>query len=203
MKYRKQQRILAGVTRVRIHLRMTQESFALYIGVSKSLVSMVENGNRHLPFKALEKVCKLEQDWQSIVATETAVAEPREAAAAKTADSWQQAQLRAKQLRLQELQYEYKKMTARYEELMKTATHFQQLLNMPRHEPGSRERKVLEFQMFKLDQELKTCDFAARTRKKYKIALLEQLIKGEDVKQRANSLDIGLIRWPLLPQIAA
>ncbi len=94
-------------------------------------------------------------------------------------------------------------MTQRYEDVMKTATHFKQLLNMPGNEPGSSERIVLEFQMFKLDQELKTCDFAARTKKQYKIALLEQLIRGEQVKQPANKSNTALFRWPLPPQLAA
>ncbi len=62
MKAAKKQKVLDGVTKVRIHLRMTQEVLARYIGVSKSLISMVENGHRKLPADALEIIFNLEND---------------------------------------------------------------------------------------------------------------------------------------------
>ncbi len=203
MKFSKQQRVLAGVTRVRIHLRMTQESFALYIGVSKSLISRVENGKRQLPVKALHKICDLEKDWHFIVEAEAATLQKKEAATAKTLDKLQQIQLYRRQLRLQELQYEYKKMTERYGQVTTASGLVKGLLNRCGHEAGSRERTILEFQLFKLDQQLKSCCYATRVNKQNQIALLEQLLNGEQVNEQKTMSDIGMLRRPLLPQIAA
>ncbi len=203
MKTSKQLKILAGVTRVRIHLGMTQQMFAQYLGVSKSLISMVENGNRQLPAKAMMMICELENGLESTTESAEAMPQTIAASAANPANSWQQAELYVKQLRLQELQYDYARMNRRYEQLAKSLAHIGQLLNMPDHAASSRGRKILEFQLFKLGQQLKSCDYAARAKKEFQIGLLEQLIKGEEQTQEATTSNMELMPRLHLPKVAA
>lgn len=61
MKLRKKMRVLSGVTAVRVALGLTQLALAEILGVSKSLISMVENDKRHLPFKALVRLAEMEK----------------------------------------------------------------------------------------------------------------------------------------------
>ena len=202
MKTSKQIKILAGVTRVRIQLGMTQEMLALYIGVSKSLVSMVENGNRQLPVSALKIIHDLEKALQH--PAEAAPATPiKKEVAATPLDSWQQAQLNIKQLRLKELQYEYNRMASRYEQLAKSSGHIRHLLSMPGHKASSRATRLLVFQLGKLCDKMQTCNDAARTRKQWQMALLEQLIKGAQQTQGPVKSNQQIMSGPHLSTLAA
>jgi len=61
MKLRKKMRVLSGVTAVRVALGLTQLALAESLGVSKSLISMVENDKRKLPVKALARLVEMEK----------------------------------------------------------------------------------------------------------------------------------------------
>ena len=177
--------------------------FAHYLGVSKSLISMVENGNRQLPAKAMNIICELENGLESTTETAAAMPESVKVSAAKPANSWQQAELYIKQLRLQELQYEYARMNRRHEQLAKSLAHIRQFLYMPCRAASSRGGKVLEFQLFKLGQQFKSCDYAARAKKQFQIALMEQLIKGEEQAKEATTSNMELMRRLHLSKVAA
>lgn len=109
MKTRKKLQLLGGITAIRVKAGVTQAAFARYLGISKSLVSMVENGRRSLPSAALTKLSELEIQFQQQPTLGTFSQQPvfRESA---TVTSRRQLQEPVKRSRLMELQYRLKRM---------------------------------------------------------------------------------------------
>ncbi|RYZ24025.1 MAG: XRE family transcriptional regulator, partial [Sphingobacteriales bacterium] len=61
MKMSKKLKVLAGITRIRVKLGWSQQQLACYLGISKSMISMIENGNRQIPPAAFLRLCELER----------------------------------------------------------------------------------------------------------------------------------------------
>ena len=60
MKGYRQLKKLQGIGATRLRLGLTQELFALELGMSRSLLSKVENRERSLPLAALAKLSEME-----------------------------------------------------------------------------------------------------------------------------------------------
>lgn len=184
-------RVLSGVTAVRVALGLTQLALAEILGVSKSLISMVENDKRRLPVKALVRLAEMEK----------AVAFSRqqsrklllEESAAEIKKKQVTHQLRCLDLGL--LQYRLKKMRASYVENCSI------LADLAAYMEGS-ERSKEKFAGFMLRQQYKiTCarikrnDLQQQAKLQGRIAMLEIMIAAytEPVLYEINAAEAANI----------
>ena len=129
MKYRKQVRILQGVTAIRIKLGLTQLALAQYLGISKSLVSMVENGHRSLPTAALIKISELE-----MAAADAAIRTKGKSMIlhkSHTADPRQELRVNIDRLQQSQRQYRMEKNNEQYSRIAGAIIVVQSLLDHP------------------------------------------------------------------------
>lgn len=163
MKRSKKLKILRGVTAVRVKLGLTQLALAQYLGISKSLVSMVENGHRNLSSASLAKLAGLETgiDIEQLPGEEsptdqTPLREPAQV------DSFRNARKKINALYILELQYRLNIMNNRCTEITGSLLKLERLLQMQ----AGQANQVLVQQHKLLCKKLKSCDETSQAKTK-------------------------------------
>ena len=166
-------RILAGVTAIRIKMQLTQTAFGQLIGVTKTMVSMVENGHRGLSALALQKLSLLELDFlarEAAVTSKPACPIPLPERERQTFIRETKESINRKQL--QELEYELAAMKAQHADLQ-AATRYIGWANESNFHPGI--AVVLEAARLRLHKKLRRCSEQAQASHLAKIARLRIL----------------------------
>lgn len=180
MKLSKKLKILRGVTAVRVKLGLTQLALAQYLGISKSLVSMVENGHRNLSSASLAKLAGLETgiDIEQLTGEESPTDQNplREPA---QVDSFRSARKKINALYILELQYRLNIMNNRCTEITGSLLKQERLLQMQ----AGRANQVLVQQHKLLCKKLKSCDETARLKLRSKIVMLHLIITGKETAE--------------------
>ncbi|RYY44789.1 MAG: XRE family transcriptional regulator [Chitinophagaceae bacterium] len=129
MKSSKKIKLLRGITAFRIVAGMTQQVFAQQLGVSKSLISMVENGKRKLPTPALLKLSRLEIKYHADINASRAASDQQSCPFDdRPLKNISDAAERSKIIRVQELKYELIKVRHRQQEMNTAARILNELI---------------------------------------------------------------------------
>ncbi|MBC7936489.1 MAG: helix-turn-helix transcriptional regulator [Rhizobacter sp.] len=197
MKLSKQIRILRGVTAVRVKMQMTQLAFAHYLGISKSLVSMVENGRRSLPAAALVKITQLEMAFDT-ARKGHAIMMPATIAINETADQQyiREGREAINRLDLARLQYRLKRMAEKYASSTNALQYLEWAMKL---RAPSQESGGLELAKQQLMIKLRRCIEPAQAKLKGKIAMLEIILRaGKQPPQLETKLvQVQQRVWPL------
>jgi transcriptional regulator with XRE-family HTH domain len=180
MKTRKKLKLLQGITAIRVKAGITQLALAQYLGISKSLVSMVENGRRKFPLAALLKLSELELQFQQQQGSEIPFKLPAYTQSAAEA-SMRRLKESIKRNYLKQLQYRLKMMEELHEE---TLASLQYLHRMQKDTAGI-TFNILELEKRKLLKRLERCDETACATIKGKITMLEM---GLESYHRENDI---------------
>ena len=177
MKLSKQFRVLSGPTAIRIKMGLTQLALAKYLGISKSLVSMIENGNRSLPLAALLKISELEIHFAQLTASgnDAALTLPvyQESATEKTI---RMSKEKANQLRLSQKKYELKWMAIKQQEIIRPIRQLDVAMAFENQYGAPGDNNPLAMSRKALLKKLKRCDQQAIAKLEGKIARLEIVI---------------------------
>lgn len=174
MKYRKKMQVLRGVTALRVKLGISQFVFAQYLGVSKSLISMVENSRRHLPLAAMVKLSQLEMHFHE-QGTLPAVAETDSSTGeiASLRKIARQCRENINRLRLSQLGYELQQLKATRQETLEALQHLEAMLTYAAADPNCNSLFFLQQEKRRLLKKLAGCDALAQAKMEGKIAMLE------------------------------
>lgn len=193
MKLRKQLKLLMGITAIRVQQHMTQAELALYLGVSKSLISMVENGHRSLPLSALKKLadlqirlCKARTAGESDVPSTVVMESPRET-------TMRPYRKRANRANLAYLKSSLVRMTDRYDSIQQAILQIECLLRFPAGEESVFDIKTWTRHTNQLQQRLDNCGLYAQAKLRGKIAMLETMV-ALDESQPEISMENGLLK---------
>ncbi|RYY63834.1 MAG: XRE family transcriptional regulator [Chitinophagaceae bacterium] len=177
MKLSKQLRVLSGPTAIRIKMGLTQLALAKYLGISKSLVSMIENGNRSLPLAALLKISELEIHFAQLSASGNDAAlslpEYQESATEKTIRTSRE---KANELRLSQKKYELKWMAIKQQEIIQQIQQLDIAIAFESQYGAPGDDSPLVISRKGLLKKLKHCDQQAIAKLEGKIAQLEVVI---------------------------
>lgn len=175
MKARKKFHLLQGITAIRVKMGITQQRLAEYLGVSKSLVSMVENGRRRFPFHAFMCLAKLEAAFQNgeIQLPDATVFKRPDQQECPYQCAIRKARERKKEIALEECRFKLMMMEMKYEELMDQLRH---LRTVQQFDPGSFDGRRLEPGIKQLMKKLKSCDIQAQAVIRGKMAMLEIIV---------------------------
>lgn len=187
--------LLQGVTAIRVKAGLTQLALARYLGISKSLVSMVENQQRKLPLTALMKLSELEIRFREQPVTGIPFQVPVYTES-EAEVSVRNCKVTIKRCQLNQLQYQLENM----EELHKlTLAAFMYLERMQVCGPVPSVTSCgnsFDVEKKKLQKQLKRCDATARAGIRGKIAMLEIVlqsyepeIKVTDTAQAGEQVD--------------
>ncbi|RYD83032.1 MAG: XRE family transcriptional regulator [Sphingobacteriales bacterium] len=172
MKTRKKLQLLQGITAIRVKAGITQLALAQWLGISKSLVSMVENNRRKLPLKALLKLAELEIQLEQQPACEMPL---QLATNTKPAlEAKRQLQQSIKQSQLEQLAYRLK---ANLQLQASTLASLQYLDSMQQTSIGL-PVEIFEWEKQKLLNRLKRCDETACAKIEGKMMMLEIVLES-------------------------
>ena len=185
IEYKKMQ----GIAATRVRLGLSQEIFAMELGITRSLLSKAENKQRSLPTTALAKLAALEialaaettanMDMHSGPAT---VIESQGTEQASTIFHYKEMACRAEAERKE---FKLAIMLARYNEYRRSLDQLNLLVlanggDHPRFQPGK-----LEVSRFLVQQKLNKCDLPVQANLRHKIALLYAEAELHAVTRRA------------------
>jgi len=171
MKAFKQYKRQQGIGATRIRLGLSQQDFAIQLGVSRSLVSKVENRVRSLPLAALAKLSALE--------TVLAGAPVHHGMAGKEQGTSEQAAfyLHSKGmdycLEIQRLQYRLNGMEAGYQQLCRSLQTIETLLATDAGKEARLGQGFLQLQRHSISRKLIKCALPAQAALRQRIALLQ------------------------------
>ncbi len=161
---------MRSMKRLRETLGLSQEQLAIYLGVTRSLLSMAEMGKRSLPVKAFVKLSELEKSLRSNVQYKAASLQQHATADAAVVRSHaKKCMARAAGIKLQltALEKNYQQcLTA----LLATG-HLMSLL--PEGEAGKKDRLWLELLELQTLKKMKDCGNAAQVILQLRINALE------------------------------
>ncbi|RYZ48806.1 MAG: XRE family transcriptional regulator [Sphingobacteriales bacterium] len=166
-----------GIGATRLRLGMTQEVFAMELGISRSLLSLAELGKRSLPTFALAKLAALEV---SLAGLETIRGAEAAAAGIQPEDQFDNdhaaALLHYKEMQCRanadKKQWDLDIMIARYGQLRTSLDEAEQLLA---NVPGDMDNSyhcTMNILCFSLRRKISKCDIPAQNALRHKIALL-------------------------------
>ncbi|RYF89828.1 MAG: XRE family transcriptional regulator [Chitinophagaceae bacterium] len=171
-----QYRRMQGLAATRIRLGLSQELFAMQLGISRSLLSKAENKTRTLPTEALLKFSALEMQLQKQALEKQQQGKHRNAAAHSTAQQPDTAPAfdfkKDYTIEASLKEVELQKMIAVYNNSRLRLAHLEMIIS-------DADASVqflpafLEIQRFKLLRKLKTCGPAAQVALRHKITLLQ------------------------------
>ena len=163
--------VLEGVTGIRVRMGITQETFARYLGISKSLVSMVENKRRSLPFAALTRLSELEISFQKEQAGKAyAIPDHEETGAEKMIREGRDS---INRLRLLQLQSEYDFKMANHDEIILELQQLDKAIDIVRQQGCTASLHIFEAAKTRLLKKLKPFNAKARAKIQGKIAMLQ------------------------------
>ena len=171
MKTRKKLKLLQGITAIRVKAGITQLALAQYLGISKSLVSMVENNRRSLPLAALLKLSELEQQFQQGSETPFRLPVYQESTVEAATRSLKET---VKRSHLAQLQYRLHKMELLREETLASLQYLHRMQPATAGLPFT----IFEREKQKLLKRLKRCDEMACATIKGKMAMLEMVLES-------------------------
>ncbi len=162
---------MSGIQHLREKFGLTQEQFAIYLGVTRSHLSMAEKAARSLPTKALLKLAALEKSLHSRTPHQTAQLQKlRNADAARIRRYAKKcmALVAEQKNRLAALQAGYQQCL----QVMLAAGHLRRQL--PPGDAGKKERLWLEVLETQTLEKMQSCSYAAQVILQLRISALEQ-----------------------------
>ncbi|MBC7937104.1 MAG: helix-turn-helix transcriptional regulator [Rhizobacter sp.] len=192
MKLSRKLKVLNGVTCIRVRMGITQQALAQYLGISKSLVSMVENNRRTLPFSALKRVSELEinvceagvllgNQGYKLPAYEESVSEKM----------IREGREEINRLRLKELQFQLNHMITRHQSILAELQHLNLAINVTDSQTSAFGLRSFERGKELLLKKLNRCDQRARAKIEGKIAMLEHIIASYQPQPAEEMEDVG------------
>ena len=177
MKATKKLKKLQGIGATRVRLGLTQELFALELGLSRSLLCKVENRQRSLPLTALSKLAEMEKRLSSIVAAR-GQAIPAETLqnVTTTPDDDTRAPSARYELQLQRLQEKLIQMQQSYAALGVSLDCMEGLMNSDPGYPSNEGSVYLQIQCFTLQCKRNKCGLPAQASLQFKIHLLKAAV---------------------------
>lgn len=197
---------MRGVTAIRIIAGMTLQNLAVYLGVSKSLLSMVENGQRYLPQAALYKLTQLQMAFNTMPA---GYRKATEASSTPKYDGVRigRATKSGHSLHLSQLKYELVRMESKHAAIQEAICLLSWALENMSLPAGSAERTALEFQLFQLKRKVPACSGQKHSVLRAKIALLEELVEKVEVPEEtilpARILQLPMLNRSNLPRLSS
>jgi transcriptional regulator with XRE-family HTH domain len=185
MKTFKQIRKLEGIAATRIRLGMSQQAFAIELGISRSLLSRVENRQRTLPTATLVKLAVLEM---ALVTTDKTsgpgYSMPGKDIGGHSPLSTVNFTKTTCQLEVVTLQARLRHMMTRYAQAIQSLSHIDKLMAAAENEVGRFASVYLHVHRYNIRRKINKCNPAAQAALRYKIALLQAavILEGETVK---------------------
>lgn len=178
MNHRKKFRLLHGAGALRVKMNVSQEIFAQYLGISKSTVSMVENGHRSFPTRALVKLTEMEIAYASgEFNRNTSAAAPTVLQSAHEKEMLERKQ-HINRLDLSLVKYRLAKMTEQYTEIITGLSYIRFAQQLHGRQPGSQCCLAMERAMFTQQIKLRRCNPQRLARLEGRIAMLEVAVAG-------------------------
>lgn len=189
MKGYRQLKKLQGIGATRLRLGLTQELFALELGMSRSLLSKVENRERSLPLAALAKLSEMEKRLSLHPALPGGAMhlERPQHASLPTADFTMVRRAR-EEPQLKELRKKLEQMQQSYAVLGASMACMEQLMQADPGYPSNPGSVYLQIQCYTLQCKLKKCGPTAQNGLHLRIQLLEARMELQQVlrQQRAE-----------------
>ncbi|RYZ35131.1 MAG: XRE family transcriptional regulator [Sphingobacteriales bacterium] len=194
MKGFRQFRKAQGIGATRLRLGMTQEVFAMELGISRSLLSLAELGKRSLPTFALAKLAALEirlAGLETIRSTQEANASRQPVNQSGTDDAtvllhYKEMQCRAS---ADKKQWDLDIMVARYGQLRKSLDEAELLLANVADDMDNSYHCTMNILCFNLRRKIKNCDIPAQNALRHKIAMLYTEAAMHALNRRCNGGD--------------
>lgn len=183
--------LLRGVTALRVKMNVSQAVFAQWLGVSKSLISMVENGNRSLPTAALIKISELEIAWeaktqQSVILPYTEPARPESPRRQQIRTSRENNNRRYRSI----LQYRLARMKESWQAVLQGFQLIELAMTSHGKDIGSPSYSALQLATLQLHQKLRRCNTQEQAKLEGKIAMTEIVIASYQPASSAPTEEI-------------
>lgn len=190
MKLSKKLRVLRGVTHIRVKMGVSQLALAQYLGVSKSTISMVENGHRRLPGAASYKLVELELDFhkRSIQPNDPLYKLPA-CSESELEKAIRKGRERVNGITLELMRIRLARMTLRYKETLEEIRHLDLVINFAKLQTPAFHLLSLEQARPPLLKKLKRCDAQARAKIEGKIAML-QIVEASYLTQPVEDKEV-------------
>lgn len=192
MKAFKHYKRLKSATSLRLKLGLSQQAFARQIGISKSLVSMVENGRRSLPTQALLKIAELETTLAALEKSGSASL-PGVGRATQKAPGFRNKPMRAKinGMKHSENGVRLARMIERYQKTTDALRKLEFLLDASGMEMTAAARQLWEISYNDLCVRLRSCDANAQAKLKATLARLEVLVAVQGDETLPETTTVG------------
>ena len=189
-------RILRGPSALRVKMGVTQEVFAQYLGIAASTVSMVELGQRPFPKKALQRLAELEIAWAK--KDEQAGVRSKEPTRALSAQQQYMRDCRQniRRLKLSRAEYELKRMTEQYNEVMEGFAYVDLAKKIHGQEEGSQQQAALERAEYALTAALRRCNKEQQSKIEGKIAGLKIVIAAHEPVSIVEEAECEVVQAP-------
>jgi transcriptional regulator with XRE-family HTH domain len=177
MKAYRKYKTLQGIGSIRIRLGLTQQAFAVELGISRSLLSLVESRSRTLPTAALVKLAAMEAAIAG-ACNPYAAGKPHPAESQDTgADKYAPAAIQGREMnsRLQAAQQQYrlKQMELNYGQLRQNLQNIEQVIGAGAFLDGHFSTGFLEGQRYNILRKLSNCNLPAQLALRHKIVMLQ------------------------------
>jgi transcriptional regulator with XRE-family HTH domain len=184
---------MQGIGAVRTRLGLSQELFAMELGISRSMLSKVENKNRTLPTSALVKLAALEI---SLAGKQTIAVqqEPHPSELAEDynndhAPSLLHLQQKTCTAEAEKLQFQLDIMMIRYQQVLFSLDQVEQMIEENNANPGRFFPGLLEAHRYAMLRKLNKCSLPAQATLRHKIALQRAAAGLHAVTVRISGVD--------------
>jgi transcriptional regulator with XRE-family HTH domain len=177
MKAYRKYKTAQGIGAIRTRMGLTQQAFAIELGISKSLVSMVENHQRNLPTSALVKLAAMEK----AIAVKSTPADQRKPHPVELEEDGMNEHAPSAmyfkemncRLEAQKQQYRLNQMEINYSQLRQSLENLEKLIGSEACLNGNFRQGFLELHRYHITRKLIRCSLPAQAALRHKITLLQ------------------------------